>query len=324
MKTAIITVTDRGRKLAEKISGNLGNSAVIDHKSGFSNVLAEIWGKYDGFVFIMAVGAVVRLIAPLLRDKYTDPCVVAVDELGRFSISLLSGHIGGGNELAEKIAIITGGQAVVTTASDILGHTAVDLWAKKNSLVTENRHALTRASARLVNSGRLKIYSDVPLSNIPHDFEKTEECLFADIIVSHRIFTWPDGALVLRPRIIVVGIGCNRGVRPSQITQALKEAFKEHGVSEKSVRNLASIDLKKNEKGLLEFASEKGLEIDFFTAGQLNTVKCASSSDAVIKATGARGVAEPAACLGAGSENLVIRKMKWKDVTLAAAMAPSI
>lgn len=324
MNTAVIAVTDRGRRLAEKIAAGLCDSVVLDQSRGLSAVLAERWHRHEGFVFVMAVGAAVRLIAPCLRDKYTDPCVVAVDEKGCFAVSLVSGHIGGGNRLAGEIAMITGGQAVITTASDILGHTAVDLWARNNDFFPEDRAALTRVSAKLVNNGKVCFFSDIPIHDIPHDFERTEDHSIADIIVSHRIFKWPENSLILRPRIIVIGIGCNRGVRSEQIEQAFSEAFMIHGFSEKSALKLASIDLKRNEKGLLEFAVKRGLDIDFFTAGQLNSVKDIEPSDAVMKATGAKAVAEPSALLGAGNNKLLTGKMKWKDVTIAAAMALSI
>lgn len=324
MRTAIISVTGRGQKLGKRIAEKLLNSECIERKAPVSQILGRLWGEYDRFVFIMAVGAVVRLIAPFVRDKYSDPCVVAVDELGLFSVSLLSGHIGGGNDLAQEVATMTGGQAVITTASDILGHTAIDLWVKRNNLVPENRCLLTRVSVRLIDSGKLRIYSDIPMKSIPHDFEDTHDYTLADIIVSVFAHKWPDYSLVLRPKVLVVGVGCNRGVNACQIGQAFKDAFDEHGLSEESVSSLATIDLKRDEAGLLEFASGKGLKIDFFTAEQLNSVKGVSRSDASIKATGAIGVSEPAALLGAYSEKLIIRKMKWKDVTLAVAMAPSI
>lgn len=321
-RVACLGVSEGGQRLAGQIAAALGG-IVIPQRTNLGELMPQVWREYDGLVCVMAAGIVVRCIAPLVSDKERDPGVVVVDEAGAFAVSLLSGHLGGANDLARRVAAITGGQAVITTTSDVLGHTALDLWAREMGLAVEDRMALTHASATLVNSGSLRIYSEIPVDSLPADFVAVHESESADCIVSHRVAAWPEGILVLRPRHLVVGIGCNRGTASEQIAAAVEEACAVHSLSPLAIRNLASIDVKADEAGLLAFAEERGLAIDFYSKDELNRVAGISPSEAVLRATGAQGVAEPAALLSSGAENLLVRKMKWKDVTIAIAQAPS-
>ena len=131
--------------------------------------MARVWADYGEIVCIMAAGIVVRTVAPLLRDKYQDPAVVVCDERGRFAVSLLSGHLGGANDLARRVAELTGGQAVLTTASDVLGRTALDLWCRDLGLIPADKAALTRAMGLLVDRGGLTVWSRYPLPPLPAD-----------------------------------------------------------------------------------------------------------------------------------------------------------
>lgn len=321
-RIAVLAVTDRGHKLAAFLAKALPHAEVIAERTVLARRLTGLWPAYDGFVCIMAAGIVMRLIAPLLKDKKTDPCVVVLDEAGRFAVSLLSGHLGGGNQLANQIAAITGGQAVITTASDISGHTALDLWARQQDLVVEDNRLLTQASARLVNEDRLRLYAEVAINSLPDDLLLVNVPEEADCIVSARRGEWPANVLLLRPRSLVVGIGCNRGTGREQIEAAFNQALLSNNLSELAVRNLASIDLKNDEEGLLAFAAARGLAINFYDKEQLNSIAGVSHSAAVLRATGAKGVAEPAALCSAGGANLIVRKIKCKDVTIAIAQAP--
>lgn len=323
MKTAIVSLTPGGHGLAARLSRSLANSTVLKIDEPVAKILERSWHRYDGFICIMAAGIVVRSVASLLKDKQTDPCVVVVDEKGRFAISLISGHLGGGNALALEVAALLGGEAVITTASDNLGLTALDLWARENGLLVENKAALTRASAQLVKRKVIRLFSEVPAKKTPLDFVLVNDPQKADLIVSNRTGDWP-GVAILRPVNLVLGVGCNRGTPEEEIEQAVASLFLEHHLARNSIRNLASIDLKKDEPGLLAFASRHNLTLDFFNKDELNTVPGISKSEYVMKATGAVGVSEPAALLSAGIENLLIRKQKWKNVTLAVAEIPYI
>ncbi len=323
MKTAILSLTPGGIELASRLSASLADSTVLGKKAPVARILKEMWTQYDGFICIMAAGIVVRSIAPLLKDKRTDPCVVVVDERGHYAISLLSGHLGGGNDLAVKVATLLNGEAVITTASDNLSLTALDLWAKDNNLQVADNASLTRASAELVKEKKICLFSEMQVKNLPADFVLVDNPKHAKLIVSNKSKKWAEKVL-LRPKNLVLGIGCNRGTPAEEIEQAVKSLFLEYNLSRSSIRNLASINLKNDEKGLLEFATQYNYTIDFFTKDELNTVPGVSKSEYVMKATGAVGVSEPAALLSAGIKNLLIRKQKWKNVTLAVAEAPYI
>ncbi|MGW8193536.1 MAG: cobalt-precorrin 5A hydrolase [Desulforhopalus sp.] len=323
MKTAVVALTRGGCRLAEQIASQLDGAVCIarSKQQKIGDILAAAWPLYDGIVCIMAAGIVVRAIGPLLQDKESDPCVVVMDEKGRHVISLLSGHIGGGNALCHTLAEITGGTAVITTASDTLGLAALDLWARDQRLVPPPRQILTKLSSRLVSSGELKLYSDVEVDSLPAGLTQVESSTVADIFVSAATILPGDG-VYFRPRHLVVGVGCNRGSGAGEFEDALGELFSSLGLCRSSIRNLASIDKKSDEQGLLQFASDNRLPIDFFDKEAINTIKNLEISFAALKAVGAIGVAEPAALLSAQSNILLSRKRKWKNITMAVAQAP--
>lgn len=320
MKIVIIAITEGGRQLAAELAAKMPEALLLSNENGVAGALAAHWREVDGFVCIMAAGIVVRAIAPLLVGKEDDPCVVVVDDAGRHSVSLLSGHLGGGNELARRVAALLGGEAVITTASDTLGLVALDLWAREQNLAWEGKEALTRASARLVNLGSLGIFSEVAIEALPPGLVAVTGPEAADIVVSPRLADF-GGALVLRPRNLVLGVGCNRGVAAAELRQAWKELLRDAGLSALSIRNLATIDLKSDEAGLLAFAAELGLELVFFTKEELNGVANVAVSEAALRNVGAIGVAEPAALLSAQSNDLLVGKRKWRNVTMAMARA---
>ena len=325
---------DLGRRLAIDLDGEF-----FACKGRLAAVMAEVWGEYGSIICIMATGIVVRTIAPLLVDKYRDPAVVVCDELGRFAISLISGHLGGANALAQRVAMATGGQAVLTTASDVLGKTALDLWCREVGLTSVDKAGLTRAMGRLVDRGTLTIWSRTSLGNLPEDLVAVENRSSADLIVDYRINTSHHGTLLV-PKALVMGVGCNRGTPKEVIAAAIQATCDQHQLRAEAIARLASmdlnadvvgllvaanarlasIDLKADEVGLLECAAESGLAIDFYSKDQLNQVEGVASSAAVLRATGAKGVAEPAALLSAGTgARLLVAKMKWGDVTTAVA-----
>lgn len=303
-----------GRQLAQSLEGDF-----FPCKGRLVSTFTHAWSQYQQIVCIMATGIVVRTIAPLLEDKYRDPALVVCDELGRFAISLLSGHLGGANTLAERVAAAIGGQPVLTTASDVLGYTALDLWCRDLQVTPAQSGSLTRAMALLVDSGSLTLWSRYPLPALPPDIQVVEDRGIADLIIDARTIA-PSRAALLHPKVLVFGIGCNRGTPVAAIADAVAATCRAHHLAPQAIARLASIDLKKDEQGLLAYGRQTGLPIVFFTNHELNQVQGIASSEAVLRATGAKGVAEPAALLGAGpGSTLVVNKMKWTDVTTAVA-----
>lgn len=303
-----------GRSLAASLSADF-----YACKGQLAQVVGRVWYEYAEIVCIMATGIVVRTIAPLIQDKYRDPAIVVCDEQGRFAVSLLSGHLGGANALAHRVAGATGGQAVLTTASDVLGRTALDLWCRDLGLTPADKASFTRAMGRLVDHGSLILWSRYPLPDLPPDLTPVEDRTAAELIVDSRTDASAHAAL-LHPKALVVGIGCNRGTPAMAIAHAVAETCRRHYLAPHAIARLASIDLKEDEAGLLEYARRQALPIDFYGKDQLNRVEGVSTSEAVQRATGAKGVAEPAALLSAGpGSTLLVAKMKWTDVTTAMA-----
>lgn len=340
MNIAIIALTEGGRQLAAELAGRLENAEHLAPPAGrkVASTIASAWSDYDALVCIMAAGIVVRAIAPLVRDKFSDPCVIVMDEEGQHAISLLGGHLGGGNALAGRIAELTGGKAVITTASDTRGLVAIDLWARDQRLYAD-RQTLLAAAAILVNRDELRLFSEVEVHSLPPGLILAEEPALADAIVSNSLRFDDARILFFRPRRLVVGIGCNRGTHAPEFEEALDELFTSLQLSKCGIRNLASIDQKCDEAGLLEFAAHNNWPIEFFSSGRINALLDSPNlaglavSPAALKAVGAIGVAEPSALLSAAggteinqhthlAQLLLSRKRKWKNVTLAVAEAP--
>ena len=317
-KIAILALTRGGRELADRLAVLLPGSHVLTCRGKLKKILGQAWQDYNSLICIMATGIVVRTLAPLLTDKRKDPAVVVCDEKGLFVIALLSGHLGGGNALAVQVAGLLEGQAVITTASDVLGRTALDLWACDLGLFVAEKRDLTRAMGTLVNHGSVSLFSDYPLPDLPGDIRLQDDSVTADLVITCRTDLQTTGAL-LHPKVLVAGVGCNRNTPAGEIDQAVQQACADNNLALQSVRSLASIDLKNDEPGLLDYARQSGFIIDFFDRDQLNGVDGVSTSAAVLKATGAKGVAEPAAVLASGGGRLLIKKMKWPNVTVAIA-----
>ena len=315
---AILYITDRGLGLAEKLQSLYPEALVARFNAGTAQ---QVWHTKRVLIFIMAAGIVVRTIGPLLEDKRKDPAVIVLDEKGKFAISLLSGHVGGANERTEEIANFLKGSPVITTASDVSNATSIDMWAKENGLAIEDWKKIPRIGARLLNKGALKVYTDIPL-DFPEDFLKVNDLGTADLVITNKTGFSGRGRLVLRPRNLIIGVGCNKNTTMEEIEEAVKKTLVENGLSFLSVHSLATIDRKGDEPGLLSFAERHSLEIGTYTAQELNGVKGIAKSEAAFKATGAQAVAEPAALLASGAGRILVSKQKIGNVTVAVAKIP--
>jgi cobalamin biosynthesis protein CbiG len=329
---AIFYITDKGYELARRIQALYPDARIMKFTSaGAVPELPLLWKECKNLIFIMAAGIVVRSIASLLKNKRTDPAVIVLDEKGEFAISLLSGHIGGANALAHEIADCVGARAVITTASDVQGKVSLDLWAEGKNLFVENPGKLNAISANIVNDRMVRVFSELAFrpETVPAELTIVGEAEGADVIISSRLLE--SRALFLRPRNLIAGIGCNRGTRKEEIASVVAEIMQNEKLSPHSLKSIASIDLKRDETGLLEYAQENRLDIDFFSAEELNHVSSnnkLSRSETVMTATGAVAVAEPAALLAARTASddysLIVTKQKRGNVTLAIAKAAFI
>jgi cobalamin biosynthesis protein CbiG len=327
-RPVIFYITDNSFKLARRLLALFPDADIVKFDMA---VFEDKWNNTGKIICIMAAGIVVRSAASLLKDKKTDPAVVVMDEKGEYAISLLSGHIGGANALARRIAEYLDAQAVITTASDVQGKIALDLWAEEENLYVEDREKLKRLSSKIVNGQTIKVCSEhaMGVEHIPEEFEMVETPDRAEMIITDRLLS--EDALILRPRTLFVGIGCNRGTAMEEIREAVDAAFQKERLSPCSINRVASIDIKKDEQGLLDFARGNGLKIEFFSKDELNRTALShnmTESETVRAATGAVAVAEPAAILASErlirKSVLVMPKLKRGNVTLAIAKAESM
>jgi cobalt-precorrin 5A hydrolase len=314
-QVVIVAFTRRGAELASRLSRAMENSLAFAPERFASeglkpmegtvfNWAREWFSRAQALVFVSATGIAVRAIAPHVRDKTRDPAVVTLDDGGQNVISLLSGHLGGGNDLAKKIAALTGGQAIVTTATDAQGIEAADSWAVKNHCSVENPDAIKAVSASM-------------LENLPVGVAITDE------IFDHlgSALPWPV-TLWLRPRVLVLGVGCKRGVEKDALDATVMDFLKSAGKSHLSLKAVASIDLKKDEPAILAFCREHSLPCIFFPAEELSRVEGNfSSSQKVLEVTGVDNVCERAAVLAANNGALLRSKTRYPGITLALALA---
>lgn len=302
-------------------------------------LLAEAFEQGRPLVLLMPVGAAVRLVAPLLRSKHTDPPVVAVDETGRFVIPLVSSHEGGANQLAVQIAGVLGAQAVVTTTAEATGVLALDVLAQREEWKIAPGGDLTAVTALLVDGDPVAGYQDAGneawWSEAPDNLIRcsTEaELASADaaariIVTDRKVTTAPDGhTLIFRPPTLALGVGCVRGATADEIDALLRDALREAGLVAGSIACLATIEAKRDEPGITAVAERLGVTVRYYTAAALSAVDAHSPpSEHALSAVGAPGVCEPAAILAAGGGQLVVTKRKTARVTVAAArLAPAL
>ncbi len=217
-RIVIFFITEGGQKVARKIAEFYPDSHIMKFNSlEAAHELPLLWQSAQSLVFVMASGIVVRAIAPYLKDKKTDPAVVVLDEKGQFVISLLSGHLGGANALALEVSVYLGAQAVITTASDVLGKVALDVWAAENNLYVEDYKKLKHLSARIVNGEKIKVQTEYPFhpGRIPNEFVMAGPKERPDLFITSNVLD--DDVLALRPKNLFIGIGCNRGTSKEEI-----------------------------------------------------------------------------------------------------------
>lgn len=348
MKTAVIAITANGAilgarlvegmpgselHLPPKLANHAGRSATV-FSGCLKDSIGKLWHDFDGLVFIMATGIVVRMIAPLLEGKDKDPAVVVMDDAGKFAVSLLSGHLGGANRLAETCAGLVGATPVITTATDAHSLPSFDLLAKEQGWAIDdlsrvkvlNSLLLEGAEIAVVDpTGQVELYADGRgRLSFHRDFQTAlNSGAKGFLFVTSRSLppqSLSPALLVLRPRNLVLGIGCNSGTDTEEIEEVVLSNLKRLFLSLKSVRCVATAAAKRNEPGLLAFAGKYQLPIVFYESSELNAVSPPSPpSRHAMEAIGAIGVAEPAALLASDGGRLLLKKVKSGNVTLAIA-----
>lgn len=334
MKLFVVAFSRRGHELALKIKEKMTEhecsvfvkcSALgeLSEKRKISDCMAEWISAADGIIFVSSCGIAVRLIAPYVNDKRTDCAVTVVDENGRFAISLLSGHIGGANELAEELAEKISAKSVITTATDGRGLFAVDVFAEKNDMYISDMTAAKKISAALLEGESIGIASDYPITGaLPNGLvDKWETVPKSGIIISDKRETENifENTLKLVPRTIYCGIGCRKNTDFADIENAVLSAFEEMNLNIKALKCVSSIDLKKNESGINELCGKYKIPFYTYTAEKLRSVEGDfTESEFVQSITGVGSVCERSAVCCSGGK-LIMHKKVYNSVTIALA-----
>lgn len=334
MTVSIISVTDSGRILSKKIYDiyseihditryafhrNCDENAVSF--SDINSLTGDIFNKSEAVIFICACGIAVRSIAPFIKSKITDPAVIVIDDAGRFVIPILSGHLGGANELAKNISEKIGAVSIITTATDIGGKFSPDSFAKANNLIISDLSAAKEIASAVLKGEKIGLLSDYKLSNIPSEAAvgeicRTGICISAD--TSRKPF---EITLNLVPRNIIVGIGCKRNTPCFKIEKHISDSLSAAGIDIRRLCGVATIDIKADEEGLHEFCKKHDLKL--FTYSSEELMKADGSfkkSDFVLSHTGTDNVCERSVVRHGGKT--VMPKTSGDGVTAAAGEMP--
>ena len=371
------TGTELNRRLCEKLKCNFQMERDADTCTGYapekyagegilpfpadkSALIGGRWGR-SAYIFIGAAGIAVRYIAPWVKDKYTDSPVLVIDEKGQYVIPLLSGHVGGAAALADEVADMIGAVPVHTTATDVQGIFAVDVFARKNALVITDREAVKKISAGVLNGEKTALYiedTSVRIAGTPpqeivlcKSMEEAEQYPYQIVIAGSMERNVQDReseareqkrkqeqkqeqkleqkqeqkccTLLLLPRNIAAGIGCRKGIEEAVLEKGFLEILAANGVDIRQVRTIASINLKKNEPALLQLCGKYKIPFQTYTAEELGSVPGSmAASEFVKKITGVDNVCERAARLSCPGGSMIQGKSIREGMTTALVSCP--
>jgi cobalt-precorrin 5A hydrolase len=360
---AIYTITRHGLKIAERLKEQLpGADTYVSQKLLASApadaislplpmgpTLEATFTAYDCHIFIISVGAVVRMIAPLLKNKKVDPAVVCVDDASRFSICVLSGHVGRGNVFTDRVAEVLGAQSVVTTASDSIGTLTVDILGREFGWILDDLDRnVTRGCAAVVNANPVLFIQETGEPDWwPQDKPLPEGVRYATSLadVDPKAFEilliatdrevgethaehWAN-AVIYRPKSLVLGLGCDRGTPYEVVERGIASILAKHQLSIKSVKEIATVTKKSDEPAFLELSRRYGWPLRIYEAEQLDSVPGIENPSETVKFfVGTRGVSEPSALLASGADKLLVPKQVYtepgvgRSMTLAVARIP--
>ena len=382
-RTALVAVSRDGVSLASQLASQMTGHVtlhVVDRYAGLVSpeqisrletfplpMRAAVSGLFEScqrLVLFLPVGAAIRLIAPLIQHKHNDPAVVCVDDAGRFAVSLLSGHTGGADELAQELASVLGATAVITSASHVKNTVAVDLLGREYGWeMDSDSTSITRVSAAVINGEPVGVcqeagergwlYLDSAASaNLRSGASVTEIInagCSAAILISDRESVQGEArelnsrgipSVVYRPKSLAVGMGCRRGVSAQHLQDLLATSLQAADLSVKSVKCIATAEIKRDEAGLIELAGKYQVPLVCYGADDLNEVFTRNSineraaagaereglptpSSVAHGLLGVWGVSEPAALLASGAERLLVTRRKTDRATLSVARIPS-
>ena len=343
MKLSVISFTENGKQLSESIVKLLEKeleiklytkceagikddiySDILFLKKSVGDWAKERMQEQNALLFIGACGIAVRAVAPFLTDKLHDVPVLVMDEKGKYVIPILSGHMGGANDLANHIAEKTGAEAVITTATDLNKKFAVDLFAKRNRLYIANKDGIVKVSSKVlagkeitmsIEAGHEIIGGESGIRFVPYP-----PMGVVDVVVTSKDDMF-DTSLLLKPRDYVIGIGCKKGKKANEIDDFILKAIKKKGISIMQIFALSSISQKRDEQGIVEWCRKEGIPFFTYTAEDLREVNGTFTKSMFVKnQVGVDNVCERAAVKACGEDGkLILPKVAENGMTIAVA-----
>lgn len=332
-KIALIAFTENGFKQLDLLRNKLVSESFTAYDKSVSTLnefVENAFKTQDAIIFISATGIAVRKIANLVKSKDEDPAVIVMDERANFVIPMLSGHLGGANELAAEIAEITGAIPVITTATDVNHKFAVDLFTKKNNCVILDISKIKEVSAKVLKGEKVGLVSDWKVTGkAPREVEiitrKEAKDYKVGICLSLGNTRQEDSPFEVTlnavPKICTLGVGCRKETDSKVFEERVLEVLNSGGISIESVKKLRTIDIKKEERCILDFCNKYNLDFETYTASELMEVPGNfKSSEFVRKVTGADNVCERSAVKGSGGGKIILNKTGGSGVTVAVAI----
>ncbi len=317
----VLCYSKKAYDLALKLEESLPISIYSKYKEAFKTqeVVQAAFKENEDLIFISATGIAVRFIAPFLNNKEQDPAVLVIDDQGRFVISLCSGHLGGANDLARSIAEKIGAVPVITTATDGRGYEGLDLYAKKMHFNYQSIHDLTPLTGAMVDDKKIFLYNpynfqEPKYPNFTQDMDS--EIGYSLAITDEESLDLPGYTVYLRPQILHLGLGCKKGANYEELKLLLKSILKKLNLSLASIKDMASIDIKKDEVAFNQLSKDLGIDFFCFKAEELSPFEDkVQGSDFVKKTVGVSSVSATSA-LKLGGE-LILEKEAYKGFTVS-------
>lgn len=341
-KIAILSITQNGKSLGLNIKNNIKNADlyfikrdivenetnVIHINKRLKDFVPEIFNQYDYIIFIMATGIVIRTIAPLVVSKFSDPAILVTDEKGKNIISLLSGHMGGANEMTLYISDLINSNPVITTSTDVNEKSSLDMIAKKlNAHIDNFRDNVLKINSMIVNNEKVGLFVDgnylVDTRGFVLDEKNTLKDIDNIVVISNKVSIDTNldfsnkNIIKVVPKDIVIGIGCRRDTDSEYMKDSLVDFLEQQNIDINAIKEIGSIDVKKDEKAILNLSKYLRVPFKIFTKEEISQVDYLyDKSEWVKKSVGVYSVAEPVAHL-LSNGNLIVKKHKYKGITFS-------
>jgi len=343
-KVSVLAITKNGIDIGAKLKeifpswkvfapSKFSNDKEINwYSEPTSEKIIELFKNSNALICLFSLGAVIRLIAPHLKDKKNDPAVIVIDDKINFVISVLSGHLGGANELTKTIAQKLNSKAVITTAADVNKTIAVDLVGRNFGWKIDDDSTVTKISAHMVNEEKIGVYQDTGNTNwfkeLPKNvkiYESLEDLKNShskgNLIISDRIINdnFLENSVIYRPPSLVIGIGLHWDTTKQTIKDGIDISLKKYNLSLKSIAKLVSIKKPKDVQGLVDVGKEIGIPVEYVEREELAEISAPNPSETVKAFEGTSSVSEAAAIKASGGK-LIVEKQKFPpNLTIAIA-----